>query len=173
MNFDFAIVRELRKQFGMSIADLAEKSGVSSSVISKLERNQSNGELETLFRLARVFGLTLSDLIALAEKRTCHLVKSEHYKSGGFVFDRVDYGNMRVMHAAAPKGAQLSTPSVHKDDYELFWVRRGRVQFELPQECYTLNAGDSIQFDALLTHSYEVLEDCEIVIIHLKKDKRF
>ena len=170
---DFSILRELRKQFNMSIADLSAKSGVSSSVISKLERNHTTGEMETLFRLARVFGLTLSDLISLAEKRTCHLAKSECYKSGDFVFDRVDYGNMRVMHASAPAGAKLSTPSLHRDDYELFWVRSGKVQFELPQENYTLQKGDSIQFDALLHHTYQVLEDCEIVIVHLKKDKRF
>lgn len=170
---DFSILRELRKQFSMSIADLAEKSSVSASVISKLERNQSKGEMETLFRLARVFGLTLSDLISLAEKRTAHRTCSERYTSGDFVFDRVDYGNMRVMQATAPAGAKLSTPSLHRDDYELFWVRSGCVRFELPRECYTLRAGESIQFDALLHHSYEVIEDCEIIIVHLKKGNRF
>ena len=170
---DFSILRELRKQFNISIAELAAKSGVSASVISKLERNKSNGEVETLFRLAKVFGLTLSDLIALAENRTSHLAKSERYTSGDFVFDRVDYGNMRLMHASAPAGAKLSTPSLHRDDYELFWVRSGSVLFELPQECYTLNRGDSIQFDALLPHTYQAISDCEIIIVHLKKDKRF
>ena len=29
------------------------------------------------------------------------------------------------------------------------------------------------QFDAVLEHAYEVLEDCEILILHLRKDKRF
>ena len=31
----------------------------------------------------------------------------------------------------------------------------------------------SLQFDALMPHTYEVLEDCEIIIIHLKKGNRF
>ncbi|MBR7128479.1 MAG: helix-turn-helix transcriptional regulator, partial [Lentisphaeria bacterium] len=92
---NFSILRELRKQHGMNIADLAEKSGVSASVISKLERNQSVAEMETLYRLAKVFGLTLSDLISLAENRTSHTIGAEQYKSGDFVFNRVDYGNMR------------------------------------------------------------------------------
>lgn len=170
---NFSILRELRKQYGYSIAELSEKSGVSSSVISKLERNQSTAEMETLFRLARVFGLTLSDLISLAENRTSHLVQAERYYSGDFAFDRVDYGNMRAMHAKAPGGVKLSTPSLHRDDYELFWVLRGRVKFFLPRETYELGAGESIQFDALLPHTYETMEESEFIITHLKKGKRF
>ena len=170
---DFAILRDLRKQYNLSIAQLAEQSGVSCSVISKLERNQSHAEMETLFRLARVFGLTLSDLIALAENRTSHLVQAQQYHSGDFTFDRINYGNMRVMRAAAPAGAKLSKPSLHRDDYELFWVLSGKVRFELPKESYELSAGESIQFDALLPHTYEAVCDSEIIIVHLKKGKRF
>ena len=129
--------------------------------------------METLFRLSRVFGLTLSDLISLAENRTSHRVTAERYDSGDFTFDRVDYGNLRAMRAVAPAGAKLSTPSLHRDDYELFWVLKGRVRFSLPRENYELHAGESIQFDALLPHTYETLEDSEIIITHLKKGKRF
>ena len=170
---NFSILRELRKQHGMNIADLAEKSGVSSSVISKLERNQTIAEMETLYRLAKVFGLTLSDLISLAENRTSHIGESERYKSGDFVFDRIDYGNMRAMHAIAPKNAKLFRPEIHRDDYEMCWVISGKVRFSLPNETYILTGGESIQFDALLTHNYETLEESEIIIVHLKKGKRF
>ena len=170
---DFSILRELRKQHGMSIAALSEKCGVSSSIISKLERNQNVCEMETLFRIARSFGLTLSDFISLAEKRTSHLVTAEQYQSGDFMFDRVDYGNLRTMHAIVPKGAKLSSPELHRDDYELCWVLKGKMRFSLPGESYELKNGDSIQFDALLPHDYEALEESEIILIHLKKGKRF
>ena len=170
---DFRILRDLRKRAGLSIAELSARCGVAASVISRLERNQSVGEVATLYRIARVFGLTLSDLIALVEKRTSHCVTAEHYDSGDFRFSRVDYGNIRVMRAAAPKGARLSAPERHRDDYELCWVLKGALDFRLPDEKHELHAGDSIQFDALLPHTYEVLEEGEFVIIHLKKGKRF
>ena len=73
---NFCILRELRKRENLSIAELASRSGVSASVISKLERNRTAAELDTLYRLARVFGMTLSDLVSLAEGRTAHLVES-------------------------------------------------------------------------------------------------
>ena len=170
---NFSILRELRKQHDLSIAQLSERSGVAASVISKLERNCHTAEMETLFRLARVFGITLSDFISLAENRTSHRVNSERYASGDFIFDRVDYGNMWAMHAVAHAGAKLSAPSLHRDDYELFWVLKGQVRFTLPGEVYELSAGESIQFDALLPHTCEALTDCEIIITHLKKGKRF
>ena len=170
---DFGILRELRKRENMSIAELAERSGISASVISKLERNRNAAEMDTLYRIARVFGLTLSDLISLAENRTAHCVNAERYKSGDIVFERVSYANMRCMHAVAKKGAKVSRPELHRDDYELCWVLKGRLRFTLPRESYEGKQGMSIQFDALLEHTYEALEDSELIIVHLKKGKRF
>ena len=68
--WDFSILRHLRKQFAWSIADLSEHSQVAASVISKLERNRSKAEIDTLYKIAQAFSMTLSDLFALAEKRT-------------------------------------------------------------------------------------------------------
>lgn len=170
---DFGILRELRKRENMSIAELSERSGISASVISKLERNRNIAEMDTLYRIARVFGLTLSDLISLAENRTAHCVGQERYKSGDFIFERVCYANMRCMHAVAKKGAEVFRPELHRDDYELCWVLKGSLRFTLPNESYVLKQGESIQFDALLEHTYEALEDSELIIVHLRKGKRF
>ena len=171
--YDFSIIRDLRKREELNIADLSEKSGVSASVISKLERNQCIAELETIFRLAKVFGITASDLIALAENRTAHQCTATKHVSDGFVFSEIAYKNLKCLHGKAPAGSKVSRPHLHRDDYELCWVLSGRLKFYLPNEKYELSAGDSIQFDALLAHTYEAVEKCEIIIIHLHKDNRF
>lgn len=171
--YDFSILRDLRKRENLNIADLSEKSGVSASVISKLERNQCIAELETIFRLAKVFGITASDLIALAENRTAHQCAATKHVSDGFVFSEIAYKNLKCLHGKAPAGAKVSRPHLHRDDYELCWVLSGKLKFYLPNEKYELSAGDSIQFDALLAHTYEAVEKCEIIIIHLRKDNRF
>ena len=170
---DFSILRELRKHTKMSIADLAGKSGISPSVISKLERNQTCAELDTLYKLARVFGLTLTDFVNLAENRTSHRVEKESYTSGDFALERVDYGNMRLMHGFAPAKGSLSTSGVHRDDTELCWVVKGKLKLFLGDESHILGEGESIQFDALLPHSYETMEQTEVIIVHLRKGKRF
>ena len=62
---------------------------------------------------------------------------------------------------------------IHRDDYEVCWVLSGRVRFTLPDEKHELTSGEAIQFDAILHHTYEALENCEVVVIHLRKGKRF
>ena len=62
--YDFSCFRALRKREGLTIGEVSQRSGISSAVISKLERNQTVAGLETLFRLARVFGVRAADLLA-------------------------------------------------------------------------------------------------------------
>ena len=171
--WDFGVLRQLRRQFQWSIADLSERSGVSASVISKLERNWNKAELETLYKLAQAFSMNLSDLLALAEKRTAQQVVEQDYCNDGFTFRRVSYGNIRCMTAAAAAGARLCTPSVHREDSEMCWVQEGVVEITVAGQKYKLEPGMSLQFDALLYHEYNVLEDCKLIITHIKKNKRF
>ena len=166
---DFQILRDLRKREKMSIEVLSEKSGISPSVISKLERNLNVPEMDTLYRIARVFSLTLSDLITLAENRSAHSVQEERYPSGGFRFRRVIYENHRCMYAEGRKGAKTSRPSVHRDDFELCWVLEGSLKLVIREEEHILNAGDSIQYDALLPHFCEALSDVKMIITHVRK----
>ena len=74
--FDFSILRDLRKKANLNIADVSAESGVAASVISKLERNRTRAELDTLYRLARVFGITAAELLNLAEARISHPLKA-------------------------------------------------------------------------------------------------
>jgi len=171
--YDFSILRELRKRSNLNIADVSEQCGVSASVISKLERNQTTAELETLFRLSRVFGISTAELISLAENRLAHRISASSHISDGFHFKEIDYNNVRCLYGTAPAGAKVSQPHRHRDDYELCWVLKGRLAFYLPREKVELKVGDAVQFDALLEHTYEALEDCEIMLLHLHKEKRF
>jgi len=173
MNFDFSIVRDLRKRGGLTLADVSERSGISPSVISKLERNQTSAELDTLFRISRVFDLNTTDLIALAESRTAERAEGKSYTSGDFSFRHVGYSNVRAFRGSAPAGAAVTRPDMHADNFELCWVFTGRIRIQLPRELHELGPGDSLQFDGALDHTYEALEESDFLIIHLKKGKRF
>ena len=171
--YDFGILRELRKRNEMSLKEVAESSGVSIAVISKMERNQTVAELDTIYRIGRVFGMNPSELLSLAESRSSHKQSSQRHKSGDFRFDEIRYGNVRCLYGQGKAGSKVSDPKIHHDDYEVCWVIKGKMLFHLPHEQNELNAGDAIQFDALLEHTYEAIEDSEFIIIHLRKGKRF
>ena len=120
--FDFSILRDLRKRTGLRIGELSRASGVSASVISKLERNQTRAELDTLYRLARVFGVTAAELLNLAESRLSHPLIATEHRSEDFLFREINYRNIRCLHGKAPEGAAVSRPKIHRDDYELCWI---------------------------------------------------
>ncbi|MGE9295498.1 MAG: helix-turn-helix domain-containing protein [Puniceicoccales bacterium] len=170
---DFSIVRELRKRAGMTLDDVSKQCGITIAGLSKLERNQSMIELGTLYRLARVFGLSATDLLNLAESTSAHRKESTSYVSGPFNFDHVSFKGIDCFNATAKAGASLTKPEAHGDEFEICWLRTGRLTISLPQEKHTLEPGQALKFDAALEHTYEILEDSEITIIHLAKTHRF
>lgn len=171
--YDFSILRDLRRREGLSIGGLSKASGVSPAVISKLERNLTAAGLDTVFRLARAFGMNSSDILSLAESRSAQRAAESSHDSGGFHFRQVQYGNVRCLYGVCKRGAKLSRPEVHNDDYELCWILEGRIKLSLPHESHALSKGGAVQFDALLEHSYEALADSSLVIFQIRKPKRF
>lgn len=171
--FDFGPIREFRHRAGLTIGQLSAAAGVSSAVISKLERNQTSAELETLHRIARVFGMSATDLLALAECRAAQRALESEHRSGDFLFREIRGANVRLLLGHATGGGRVSDPRVHRDDIELCWVLEGRVRVTLPHEQQELGRGESIQFDAIQPHTYEAVEDCRVLISHLRKPNRF
>lgn len=171
--FDFSVLRTLRQRSGLTIAAVSASSGVSPAVLSKLERNQSRAELDTLYRVARVFGLSALDLIALAESPLSHRHQAIAYASDGFRFERLSYANLSLFSAAAKAGARVKRPEIHRDVHETCWVLEGRVRVTLPHEVVELKTGEGVQFDGIQEHTYEAIEDSRLLLAHVKKEKRY
>jgi transcriptional regulator with XRE-family HTH domain len=171
--YNFEILRYLRKQHGMTIHALAKKSGISFAVISKLERNQTNPSLNTVQQIAQALDISATELISMAEIKTSQGRKEESYASDGFQFRKVQYNNMALILASASAGKKTSRPEVHEDDTEVVFVNSGKVKLLSTMGDFTLKKGDSMQFDAIFKHTYQALSDCELVIVHMRKNRTF
>ena len=171
-SYDFKILRALRKTQAYTIADVAENSGISTAVISRIERNQAMPELETLARLAKVFAMSATDLLGLAENRLAQITTAQQYVSGGFKFHNVNFLNLQVFIGEGSVGAKASRPEVHHNDTEICWVLSGSVEVLVGLDRYVLKEGEAIQFDAMLKHEYIALQDCKLLALHLHKGKR-
>ncbi len=170
-NFDFSIIRKLRQRDKLSIAELSEESGVSAAVISKLERNCNHAELDTLLRLARVFELSTAELLSMAELNFTRRCNETFRRAENFRFREVHFPGVKVQYGRADAGDCLSRPEIHRDEYEMCWVLKGKMKLSLSGTEYEVSVGMSLAFDALLEHGYCAIEDSEFIIIHRRKDQ--
>jgi mannose-6-phosphate isomerase-like protein (cupin superfamily) len=141
-------------------------------VISRIERNQAVPELDTLSRLGKAFGISATDLLGLAEFRTAQITTSQHYVSGGFQFQHINFMNIQCFLGSALAGGTVNRPEVHHNDHEICWVLQGSIEMVLNEEHHVLKEGDAIQFDAVLSHTYRALSDCRILTLHIRKGKQ-
>src|ERR671916_3420734 len=72
-----AWVRGLRRERGLTLEELAERSGVSRAMISKVERGEKNPTLVVAAKLAEGLGITLSQLAGMEERREIIVVPRE------------------------------------------------------------------------------------------------
>ncbi len=56
-------VQRLRKSYGLSLADLSARSGVAKSIISQIERNETNPTLTTIWRLAHALDVSIQSML--------------------------------------------------------------------------------------------------------------
>ena len=56
-------IQRLRKAYNMSLGELSEQSGVAKSIISQIERNETNPTLSTVVRLSRALDTTIDEVL--------------------------------------------------------------------------------------------------------------
>jgi len=60
-------IQRLRKAYNLSLGELSEQSGVAKSIISQIERNETNPTLATVWRLSQALDTTIDQVLALEE----------------------------------------------------------------------------------------------------------
>jgi XRE family transcriptional regulator, regulator of sulfur utilization len=56
-------IQRLRKAYNMSLGELSEQSGVAKSIISQIERNETNPTLSTVYRLSRALDTSIDEVL--------------------------------------------------------------------------------------------------------------
>jgi XRE family transcriptional regulator, regulator of sulfur utilization len=151
---------------GLSLRDLAERSGVSAPMLSQVERGETSPTLAVAGRIATGLDLSLSQLLRLDE--TGHVIivprgQGRKRRRGGHRTEeltpalpgqRADVSLHRLDPGAAT-GA-LDDPPIHEPgSRETAVVLGGTATLVVDGELHELRAGDSVTFDADLAHHFE------------------
>ena len=60
-------IQRLRKAYNLSLSELAEQSGVAKSIISQIERNETNPTLATIWRLSQALDVSIERVLAMRD----------------------------------------------------------------------------------------------------------
>jgi len=163
-----ARVKALREASGMSLRDLAERSGVSAPMLSQVERGETSPTLTVAARIAAGLDLRLSQLLRLDESGSVTIVRAAKGQRGGnpkrghrFEVVTAAQPGQRVevsRHTLAPAGTTGAPddPPMHEPgSRETALVERGSVVLVCDGQRHELRAGDCVTFDADLPHHFE------------------
>ncbi|TPQ41588.1 helix-turn-helix domain-containing protein [Cupriavidus pinatubonensis] len=147
-------VRVERESREWSLADLAERSGVSKAMISKIERGEASPTATVLGKLSGAFGLPLSMLLARAEQAGERLSRAADQPvwtdpETGYTRRAVSPrsgGMLELVEVTLPPGARVSyPPSAFTFLHQQIWVRSGALVFQEGEITHELEAGDCLQ----------------------------
>ena len=161
-----ARVRALREGIGLSLRDLADRSGVSAPMLSQVERGETSPTLAIAARIASGLDLSLSQLLRLDEGGNVAVVRrgqGRKRRRGGHRVEeltpplpgqRADVSRHRLDPSTTTGGA--GDPPLHEPgSRETAVILEGRVVLVIDGERHELRAGDSVTFDADLVHHFE------------------
>jgi transcriptional regulator with XRE-family HTH domain len=159
-------VRALREAMGLSLRDLAERSGVSAPMLSQVERGETSPTLVVAEKIAAGLELTLSQLLRLDEGEHVAISRAgarRRFERGGHRFEeltpplpgqRADV-SLHTLKAGATTGGPDDPPMHEPGSRETAVVLTGVLALTVDGTRHELHAGDSVTFDADLPHHFE------------------
>ena len=150
-------LRTLRQKRQATLSEVSTATGISVSTLSRLESGARKPTLELLLPLAKIYGVTLDDLVGAPETGDPRIhmrpvtvggrtIVPLTRRAGGiqaykFVLPGVERGG----------GCEEPSPKTH-EGYEWLYVLNGRLRMVLGDNVLTLEAGEAAEFDTRVPH---------------------
>ncbi|WP_433181412.1 helix-turn-helix domain-containing protein [Actinoallomurus sp. CA-150999] len=147
-------LRSLRHGRDMRLAELAEATGISESTLSRLETGRLRPTLAQLVPLARVYDVTLDDLVGLPDsERQDKRMPVIHRHGAVFVPLTRRPGGIQAYKMFSPARHTLPPPDPcsHKG-FQWLYVLSGRLRVLLGDQDFVLKPGESAEFDTGVPH---------------------
>ncbi|ACU53243.1 transcriptional regulator, XRE family [Acidimicrobium ferrooxidans DSM 10331] len=164
-------LRHAREQRGLSLAAVAERTGLSKGFLSRVERDGVSPSIDSLVAIADAVGLAVADVFAVAPVVVSRSVdRFPDGLPGEGVRDTLlsppDDRRVTVLETVAAPGGSGGDELYHlPSQVELCYVVAGRIELVFASECYTLDAGDSATFAADAAHTWRNLGDGEARVL--------
>lgn len=147
-------LRQLRNRRGLTLAGLAEATGISESTLSRLESGRRKPNLELLLPLARAYGMPLEELIGAPDTGDPR-VHLRPIQRDGMTYIRLTRraGGTQAFKLIIPAATATAEPDPQSHEgYEWIYVLDGRLRLVLGGQDLILAPGEAAEFDTHVPH---------------------
>ena len=164
-----ARLRELRHRSGYTLTELAERAGVSLSTLSRLESGQRRPTLDLLLPLARIYQVTLDDLVGVPAPEDPR-VHARASRRGGVTFVPLsrrsdDLIAFKSIHPGQPSTQPIK--QVTHPGYDWLYVLRGELRLALGDREHIIHAGEAAEFDTRIPHGMASATEDPVEVLNL------
>lgn len=162
-----AKIRALRLKKKMGLVELGKHTGLSPGLLSKIERDRLFPTLPTLLRIALVFSVDLEfffagarekPVLAVVRKADRERLPERQGSDSAYKFESLDYPvSERKFDSYYADFLPVSRAALRLHEHpgvELIYTLQGTLSVHIGGEVQTLEAGDSMYFDASVPHGY-------------------
>lgn len=153
-------LRDERRRRGISLTELADRSGMSKGFLSQVERDLAVPSVATLLRVCEVVGMPVRELFSAHRGPLVRAAERAPIEFGGErveEFQLTPAGESRllvVQSEIGPGGGSGDERYTLQTDAEFVHVLSGALHLEVGDAAYRLSAGDSLTFDACSEHRW-------------------
>lgn len=153
-------LRELRQESGMSMRALARASGLSTNALSMIERARTSPSVSTLYKVAEAMEVPITAFFRTEPQRQeivfCKATRRNRVEFpngkweglGGEMFT----GHVEPFLLSLEPGATSGPFGMLHTGHEFVMCLEGLMEYEVEDETYLLEPGDSLIFAAQLRH---------------------
>ena len=156
-------IRESREAAGLTLQELARRSGVATSTIQKVEKEQMTPSVAVILKIARGLGVRLSELVLDPTDaiEILHLRAGDRRPIGApgkLVAERLS-GDLfepalETWRVTLYPGFSSGRGTIQYEGEEVVVCERGVVIFHVGERDHVLRAGDTLHFKASIPHSW-------------------
>lgn len=173
-------IRQFRESRGLTLQQLADRTGFSTALLSQIENRMTSPPLGTLVKIANALDTTVSAFIGGQEERAFSIVRKADrrivsrvgLKEGGktaYTYEALGAGKAgRKMEPFLVRLQPLADRHVSRNSHEgeeFLYVLSGKVEVFLDDYSDVLSEGDCIYYNSTIPHHVHSVEEAEAVIL--------
>jgi transcriptional regulator with XRE-family HTH domain len=161
-------LRRLRDKRGLTLAVLAETTGISISTLSRLESGQRRPSLELLLPLADAYQVPMDELVGAPEVGDPRVRMTPRNMPHGGVYVPLSRtpGPLQAYKLIIPDRGSEPDLRTH-EGYEWMYVLDGRLRLVLAENDVILSAGEVAEFDTRVPHWFGSADGRPVEVLSL------